>query len=295
MRRERGVRFMIFALCGGDGRALRLAAQLLGDGHAVRAWALDDAGLPEGVRRCRTAAECVSDADCVVLPLPAVKQRGFLNAPLSARPRCLAALAAALPEGALVCAGNVTRELRELCEARAARLRDYAALESFRAENSLATAEGAIGVLLGETEGVLCGMSALIIGAGRITRALAPRLAALGLRVTVASRSEASRAWARAAGLSAAPSDALTPVLPGAELVINTAPALVLTAPRLTALPDGALVLDLASAPGGVDLDAARAFGIRCAAAPGLPGKWSPEAAAGAVRRAVYQIMEAEK
>ena len=63
----------------------------------------------------------------------------------------------------------------------------------------------------------------------------------------------------------------------------------------LTELPAGALVLDLASAPGGVDFEAARAFGIRCAAAPGLPGKWSPEAAAGAVRRAVYQIMEAEK
>lgn len=78
------------------------------------------------------------------------------------------------------------------------------------------------------------------------------------------------------------------------DIVVNTAPALVLTASRLTELPEGALVLDLASAPGGTDFDAARAFGIRALTAPGLPGKWSPDAAAAAVRDAIYRSMEDE-
>ena len=34
------------------------------------------------------------------------------------------------------------------------------------------------------------------------------------------------------------------------------------------------------------------AFGIRALHAPGLPGKWSPETAAGAIREAVYNILE---
>ena len=59
-------------------------------------------------------------------------------------------------------------------------------------------------------------------------------------------------------------------------------------------LPEGALVLELASAPGGTDFDAARAFGIRALTAPGLPGKWSPDAAAAAVRDALYRCMEDE-
>lgn len=172
------------------------------------------------------------------------------------------------------------------------RLHDYAALESYRAANSLATAEGAIGVLLGETAGVLCGRCCLIIGAGRITRALAPRLAALGLRVTVASRSPDSRAWALAQGLEAQVAAKIC--CEGMDIVVNTAPALVLTASRLTELPEGALVLDLASAPGGTDFDAARAFGIRALTAPGLPGKWSPDTAAAAVRDAIYRSMEDE-
>ena len=76
---------------------------------------------------------------------------------------------------------------------------------------------------------------------------------------------------------------------------MNTAPGLVLTAARLTELPAGALVLDLASAPGGVDFEAARAFGIRCLTAPGLPGKYSPRSAAVFVKDAIYAILEDER
>ena len=56
-----------------------------------------------------------------------------------------------------------------------------------------------------------------------------------------------------------------------------------------------AVAKQLISKPGGTDFDAARAFGIRALSAPGLPGKWSPDAAAGAVRDAIYRIMEDEK
>ena len=171
---------MVFALCGGDERIARLASMLVEDGHGVRAWALEDAPLAEGVRECASADECISGAHCVVLPMPLTARRGFLNAPFSKRPRCLGEVFTAVRPGSLVCAGGVTAEARELAEECGARLADYGALESFRAVNSLATAEGAIGVLLRETPEVICGRSAVIIGAGRITRALSPRLAARG-------------------------------------------------------------------------------------------------------------------
>ena len=273
----------------------RLASLLIEDGYGVRAWALEDAGLAPGVRQTESASECVSGAGCVVLPMPACAQRGMLNTPLSRRRHCLGELFSALEPGALVCAGQVTEELRALAAGADVEVRDYGALESYRAANSAATAEGAVGELLRLTPGLLCGSRVFIIGAGRIARALAPRLAGLGVRVTVESRSAASRAWAAAMGFDAAAPADLPGVLAGADIVVNTAPALVLTASRLTELPDGAIVLDLASNPGGTDFDAARSFGIRALTAPGLPGKWSPDAAAGAVRDAIYSIMEDEK
>ena len=76
---------------------------------------------------------------------------------------------------------------------------------------------------------------------------------------------------------------------------INTVPAPMLTAARVAGMKPDALILDLASAPGGTDFEAARAFGIRALTAPGLPGKWSPQTAAEAVRDAVYNILEDEK
>ena len=83
--------------------------------------------------------------------------------------------------------------------------------------------------------------------------------------------------------------------LAGRDIVINTVPAPMLTASRIAELGARTLILDLASAPGGTDFDAARAFGIRALTAPGLPGKWSPQTAAEAVRDAVYNILEDEK
>ena len=295
MMRERSVEFMIFALCGGDERTVRLAGLLLADGHGVRAWALEDAPLPEGVRRFESASECCAAADCVVLPMPLSSRRGLLNAPYSPEPRCLMELFPAIEPDIPVLAGVVGESARQLAEESGLELADYGALESFRAANSLATAEGAIGVLLRETETVLCSRRALIIGAGRISRALAPRLAALGMRVTVASRGADKRAWYAAMGFSVCDTGLIRAALPAVDIVINTAPALTLTASRLTELGENALVLDLASAPGGVDFDAARAFGIRAMSAPGLPGKWSPESAAAAVRDAIYAILGDER
>ena len=295
MMRERGVEFMVFALCGGDERTARLAGLLLADGHGVKVWALEDAPLPDGVLPCLSAAQCRDGAGCVVLPMPATLKRGFLNAPFSRRMHCLSELFSSLEPDSLVCAGAVTGELAELAEARGVHLRDYGALESYRDVNSLATAEGTIGVLLSETTEVLCGKRAVIIGMGHITSQLAPKLAALGMDVAVASRSPDSRSKAALLGFDALDTSNLAGTISDADIVVNTAPSLVLTASRLVELKPGALVLDLASKPGGTDFDAARAFGIRALTAPGLPGKWSPDTSAMAVRDAIYAILEDEK
>ena len=108
-------------------------------------------------------------------------------------------------------------------------------------------------------------------------------------------RSPGARAWIAAEGLEALGLPELQDALPGCGIVINTVPAPMLTAARVAGMKPDALILDLASAPGGTDFEAARAFGIRALTAPGLPGKWSPQTAAEAVRDAVYNILEDEK
>ena len=286
---------MIFALCGGDGRQARLAGLLLADGHKVRTWALERAELPDGARPCQSAAEALEGADCLLLPMPVSARSGLLNAPLSDSSHCLGEVFAAAAPGMLVCGGMPGAAAHAVAEGRGLKLRDYGAREELLTTNAVATAEGAIGVLLGETERTLWRSRVLVTGWGRVARALAPRLAALGAGVCVCARSPGARAWIAAEGLEALGLPELQDALPGCGIVINTVPAPMLTAARVAGMKPDALILDLASAPGGTDFEAARAFGIRALTAPGLPGKWSPQTAAEAVRDAVYNILEDEK
>ena len=138
---------MIFAVCGGDERLVRLSAQLLRDGHRVRLFALEGAPAAEGARSCAAAAEAVAGADCVVLPMPALSPRGLLNAPLSAEPHCAGELLSAAHEGQVFCAGMATEELRAMADGAGVRLFDYGRRGEFEAANSVATAEGAIALL----------------------------------------------------------------------------------------------------------------------------------------------------
>ena len=59
-------------------------------------------------------------------------------------------------------------------------------------------------------------------------------------------------------------------------VVFNTIPALVLPAALLQKMAPETLIIDLASAPGGVDFEAAERFRIRAVLALGLPGKVAP-------------------
>ena len=76
------------------------------------------------------------------------------------------------------------------------------------------------------------------------------------------------------------------------DLVVNTAPARVLGVEELSALKEGALVIDLASKPGGVDMAGAAALGVRVVWALSLPGKVAPVSAGRYIMDTVYHIME---
>ena len=76
------------------------------------------------------------------------------------------------------------------------------------------------------------------------------------------------------------------------DTVINTIPAPVLPRKMLEKLPRGALVIDLASLPGGTDFDAAEALGIQAEHALALPGKCAPDTAGALIAQTVLTILQ---
>jgi len=269
---------------GGDPRQAALAAALTDDGHGVHTFALgagDEKSL-QGIDR----------ADCVILPLPASTGERLLNTPLVSGNFALSDMFGCFRRGQLVCAGMAGQELRELAEAAGVVLRDYFAREELAVLNAIPTAEGAIQIALEELPVTLHDARVLLVGFGRLSRALAPRLQGLGTKVWVAARSYAQRALAESMGAGTEGLERLPDWLCAYDLVINTVPAPVLGMEELSALKEGALVIDLASRPGGVDRAAADTLGVKVIHALSLPGKVAPVTAGRYIRDTVYHMME---
>ena len=166
----------------------------------------------------------------------------------------------------------------------------YANSESYRIANAALTAEAAAALL--DQERPLKDAKVLILGWGRVGALTAEALRSAGAAVAAADRSEDKRAWAAARGFRAVDTKALGSVLRSADAVVNTIPAPLLTGKLIEQTKPEVLLLELASAPGGIDEKAAREQGRRYLSAPGLPGKYAPDRAARILRDAVYETMK---
>lgn len=232
--------------------------------------------LLPGDRRQAALCALLEDAGCTVQLLPPPEQWGRENLP---------------PPGTVIPVANATAALRDRCAALGFRLLEYGRRPDFMAENGAVTAENALRVAMEEGR-LLRGSRALVIGWGNIGKPLALLLRAAGADTAVSARRGAHRAQIAALGLRPARTDALEALLPTRDLVFNTVPAPVLGRAQLELLPPEAAVIDLASAPGGVDLDAARECGRRALPALALPGRMTPRPAAEAILHAVCAALE---
>ncbi len=248
--------------------------------------------------RLPAAAAVLAAAGHRQLPAQQLAAAGFvlLAPPLPALGPYAAALAAASP-GTVLLAGGVGRQARAQAAAASLPVLDYMQDEALALANAIPTAEGAIGILLSATPETLWRARVLVLGYGRCAAALALRLAGLGACVTVAARSAAALGQAALANLHTAPltgpdgTAALPALAAAADIVVNTVPAPLITRQVLAALRPGAFVLDLASAPGGVDQAAAAALGVAVRSAPGLPGAAAPAFAGRAIGQACLRLL----
>lgn len=251
----------LFAVLGGDARLRAAADELAG----------------RGLREVPCSE--VHRADYLLAGLPAADFAPYQKE-----------LQAAAP-GTLLFAGKVSRMARLQAAEYDVAVIDYLESEELALFNAVPTAEGALGILFAATPGTLWRASVLLTGYGRLSKVLAPRLQALGCRVTVVARDAAVRMLALTLGCEAAGFGELPQLAAEADFIINTVPAVVVDEAVLAALPKKAFVLDLASAPGGVDAAAAARLGVRYQSAPGLPGKYAPKAAGEAIGRTVVDFL----
>ena len=266
---------------GGDDRMAILARRMKSDGYEVRSWALPEA---PGAAPLKEAAA----AKRLVLPMPLARGGRLNGTDLK-----LEALWKELPRGSRAYAGAVPQAERERAETLGVRLTDYGADEALAVRNAALTAEGAVAAAMEHTRFALCGAPCLVLGYGRIGKALSRRLDAIGARVSVSARKREDLAWIESFGWEGLDTERLAGRLGGFRVIFNTVPHLILDAALLHELRRDCVLIELASVP-GFDSETARAEGLNCATALGLPGRTAPETAAGALRETLYRIWKDE-
>ena len=281
---------MKFAVIGGDRRSAWLCALLEGDGHRVYTYALEKAELPKEVPKAGCLQGCVYGADWVILPTPA-ERGGVLNAPYSSEQLRLEEIISALWPGQVLCGGKLSQSTAVGAVRAGLQVVDLMQRRDFAVGNAAITAEGAAELMMKSGERCLWGSRVLVTGWGRVAKILALRLYALGALVTVAARKDGDRAMARALGLDSCDFDGIYEQAEEFDFVANTVPARVLEDDLLALLRPDAVLLELASPPGGFDAEQARSLGLPVLAAPGLPGVYAPYTAAELMRETIYTII----
>ena len=268
----------LFAIIGGDTRQIALAARLARAGARVHCYGLPDKALDAEIRSFATWQEAVSGADVVLLPLPASPDGVRINTPLSDNEDApvFANVLDALGEETLVVGGKFTPAMRDLAAAHGKEVIDYCKHEQFQLANAVPTAEGALAILMERIPRTVKGLPVAITGFGRVAEALARLLVAMGAEVSVGARRESALAKAAQMGcrtLKLCGDESMIALTRDKAAVFNTVPHWIFTRPVLAEMSRDTLLVDLASAPGGVDAEVARALSRSVVWALSLPGK----------------------
>ena len=282
----------IFAVVGGDARQIALANMLAEEGITVYCSGFEHSAQQLVGTASTDPLTAVLMADIIILPMPPTRDGKTLSAPLSSYRIELSDEFCSALMGKAVFAGMAAK-LRAVSSGFAQlNIFDYSASEAFLLRNAQATAEGALAELIENYPRTVCGSRILITGCGRITGFLAPMLRALGGKVSVAARKPSDRARTASLGMEALTFGKAARRAKEFDVMINTVPAAVLDSRFIGVAAPDVLVMELASAPGGIDLAACEKRNIRVIHAAGLPGKYSPLTAAEIIKETVMSILE---
>lgn len=291
------------ALLGGDTRQISVAEELSEAGFLAEVWGIEPAFCRNSSVSLRDSWEKVVDGcDVLILPLPASTDGIRVNCPLLNKfsEVKLSKIFDLLSPHTLILGGRLSPRVKELITERGFRFLDYFSREELQIKNAVPTAEGAISLAMNEMSVTISDSRCAVVGFGRIGKILSGKLKALNANVTVAARKMSDLAMAQSMGCQVLPisieneKNSLTELTAGYHVIFNTVPAWVIDKQVLDSMSPQTLIIDLASAPGGVDIAAAKERGVKVIWALSLPGKYAPTTAGKIIAQTICQMLREE-
>ncbi|NLG84169.1 MAG: dipicolinate synthase subunit DpsA [Firmicutes bacterium] len=264
-------------ILGGDARQMAVAKALAAAGALVRIYAVPSfSGPAEGVEVASTLREALIGAEIVVLPIGGVSAEGKVAGAEGAAFRLDEEFWSLLVPSCLLVVGRLPDDLRRKAIGEGHRVLEYAEDDEIAILNSIPTAEGALQLAMEALPITIHGACVFVLGFGRVGMTVARLFRAVGAETWVVADRPALLARAYEMGCRPLEFSRLAEEIHRADLMVNTIPAPVLSAGLLGLTKPEVYIIDLASAPGGVDFQAARDLGRKTTHALGLPGKVAP-------------------
>lgn len=292
------------AVLGGDLRQYAAASTLCEHGWKIALWGLERSGeLDTRIEHCDSFDDAVKSADAWLLPLPSTVAGNLLNCPLYTQGKGLKLkdMLSDISEKTMVIGGRIPADIVQDLQKRNIRTIDYFESEDFQVRNAYTTAEAALSIAMNSLSREIKGAEIAITGYGRISKHLCVLFKALGASVTVLARKEADLAFAESMGAKtlsiesdSSKEKALHTLERGYDIIYNTVPSWLFDRAFLERVDKKTFIIELASAPGGIDVCAAKELDSNVLWAASLPGKYAPESAGKLIGDCVDRIIEKE-
>ena len=238
------------------------------------------------LKKIYNTTDNIEEASVVVLPIPLSRDLEYITGENIRIEDFVDSL-----KGKIVFSGGIAKSIRRLLEVNNVEYYDLMDRDDVAIKNAIPTAEGAIKVAMEKLDKTIYGLNVLVLGFGRVGKVLADRLYKLGANVYCEARKEKDLAEIYSMGYNGVSLNKLDSYLNKVDIIFNTVPFMILTKKRLENLNPSIVIIDLASAPGGVDYAAASSLKLDAGMYPGLPSKVAPYTAAIYLKDAIDSII----
>ena len=283
-----------YLVLGGDLRNVKLAKMLADDGNKVYSFGLDrsDEILDDGrIENCTNLKSAIEKAQIIIAPVPFSSNGENINAPFS-HDKIMIEDLIKQNKNKIFITGSIKDNIKKELDEKYLEVIDIMKRDDLAILNTIATAEGTIEVAIKNTDKILQGSKVLILGFGRVGKIVANKFSKLSAIVTCAARKVSDLAWIKAYGYNSLNINDMLYDLKDFDIIINTVPQTILKEKELKHVNSEALLIDLASAPGGIDGKAAVNMGLNFIWALALPGRIAPTSSAKFIKDTVYTILD---
>jgi len=269
---------MKFSVIGGDLRTINLAKMLADDKNEVYVFGMEKSEDIENDRKiikCNTLERVIEKTSVIIGSIPFSRDNEEMYASFS--------------ENIIKIDDLVKNNYKEKSFGKVI---DIMKQEELVVLNTIATAEGAIEVAIKNTDKIIHGSKVLILGFGRVAKEVAKKFDGISAKVTCAARKNTDLAWIKALGYEGVSINELGEDLKKYDIIINTVPQMIIDKEEMKYMKENILLIDLASTPGGINIEDAQKMNLKFVWALALPGKVAPVTSAEFIKDTIYNLID---